>query len=132
MVRRRLGQFRGGSIKGWLYGITRNVAHNAMRAQGRRVRRHRAALQSVPDQDTTRWTEVREAADLMDRFLAELPPGQREAFVLKEIEELTAAEIAEATETPLQTVYSRVHAARRALKRFRERLEASPRPRRPR
>ena len=60
----------------------------------------------------------------MDRFLAQLPAGQREAFLLKEIEELTAAEIAEATGIPLQTVYSRVQAARRALQRFREQLEA--------
>ncbi len=111
-------------MKGWLYGITRNVAHNTMRAQGRRARRHRAALEVVQPRDTTRWPEVSEAADLMDRFLAQLPAGQREAFLLKEIEELTAAEIAEATGIPLQTVYSRVQAARRALQRFREQLEA--------
>ncbi len=116
-------------MKGWLYGITRNVAHNTMRAQGRRARRHRAAIETVQYEDTTRWPEVSEAADLMDRFLAQLPTGQREAFVLKEIEELTAAEIAEATGVPLQTVYSRVQAARRALARFREQLEGSARER---
>lgn len=125
LVRRKLDGYDGSSMRAWLYGITRNVARNAVRGQGRHARRNRAAPRLVPDTDAQRWIEVQEAADLMHRFLARLPAAQREAFMLKELEELTAAEIAEATGVPLQTVYSRVRAARSELERFREELHAA-------
>lgn len=127
LARRKLDTFQGGSLRGWLYGITRNVARNALRGHGRRERRHQAAMQAVPAHATARWAEAQEAADLMDRFLARLPVVQREAFVLKEIEEFTAAEIAEAINVPMQTVYSRVRAAKAELERFRELLRAEAR-----
>lgn len=127
LARRKLDTFRGGSLRGWLYGITRNVARNALRGHGRRERRHRAAMQAVPDHATASWAEAQEAADLMDRFLARLPVVQREAFFLKVIEEFTASEISEAVGVPVQTVYSRVRAANAELERFREELRADAR-----
>ncbi|MBL8942052.1 MAG: hypothetical protein JNK45_02840 [Myxococcales bacterium] len=63
----------------------------------------------------------------MRTFLARLPPPQREAFMLKELEELTAAEVAIATGVPLQTVYSRVRAAHAELERFRAALRTEER-----
>lgn len=122
LVRRKLGDYDGTSMRAWLYGITRNVARNALRSRDRQDRRHRAAVRAVPDAPTQRWLEVQEAATLMDRFLARLPLPQREAFVLKELEDLTAAEIALATGVPLQTVYSRVRAAHAELDRFRREI----------
>jgi RNA polymerase sigma-70 factor (ECF subfamily) len=44
--------------------------------------------------------------------LDRLDEAQRAVFVLYEIEELSMAEIAEAVGCPLQTAYSRLHAAR--------------------
>jgi RNA polymerase sigma-70 factor (ECF subfamily) len=123
LVRRRLDAFDGPSMRAWLYGIARNVARNALRGRERREHRHRTVPRVVPDTATQRWAEVQEAADLMERFLARLPAPQREAFMLKELEELTAAEIAEAIGVPLQTVYSRVRAAHKQLERFRRELE---------
>jgi RNA polymerase sigma-70 factor (ECF subfamily) len=52
---------------------------------------------------------------LLDRALAELDEDKRAVFVLYEIEQLTMAEVAEAIGCPLQTAYSRLHAARRQV-----------------
>jgi RNA polymerase sigma-70 factor (ECF subfamily) len=46
------------------------------------------------------------------RLLDQLSPDQRDVFVLAELEQLTAPEIAVATSTPLNTVYSRLRLAR--------------------
>ncbi|MBV1859277.1 MAG: sigma-70 family RNA polymerase sigma factor [Nannocystaceae bacterium] len=122
LVRRRLEAFDADALRPWLYGITRNAARNWNRARQRRARRHRALVELEPAHGE-RWEQVREAANLMDRFLLSLPVAQSEAFRLKVIEEFTAAEIATCTGVPLQTVYSRVRAANIALARFRTALE---------
>ena len=49
--------------------------------------------------------------------LEALDEPKRVAFVLFEIEELTLAEVAQAVGAPLQTVYSRIKAAREQVRR---------------
>ena len=122
VARRRMPEYEGPSMQAWLYGITRNVARNAIRAAGRRARRNRAAA-TVGEGLMPRWVHVQDAAMLMQAFLERLPVPQREAFMLKELEGLTASEISQATGAPMQTIYSRVRAANQALLRFREQLE---------
>ena len=56
--------------------------------------------------------ELRRTLEALD----ELDEGKRAAFVLYEVEELTLAEVSEALEVPIQTVYSRIKAAREALR----------------
>lgn len=118
IVRRRLSAFEGPSMRGWLYVITRNVARNRQRSR----RRYRNALslvsapESPPDLDEA--IEQREAAALLDHFVARLSPKKREAFVLHYLEGLPAKEISEALNVPIQTVYSRARAAREAFDRF--------------
>lgn len=124
VVRARLVDYDGRSLRAWLFGITRNVARNMLRSQVRHDRR----MRDVPAWATSATIETQEAADLMRKFLARLPPAQREAFMLKELEELTAAEVAIATGVPLQTVYSRVRAARAELEKFRAELVDEERP----
>jgi RNA polymerase sigma-70 factor (ECF subfamily) len=48
----------------------------------------------------------------LDGALAVLPLGRRAVFVLHEIEELTAPEVADILSIPLNTVYSRLRVAR--------------------
>ena len=64
-----------------------------------------------------------EALRVLDRLLAQLDEEKREVFVLAEIEQMTAAEIAEIIEVNVNTVGSRLRAARqefeKALLRFR-------------
>lgn len=59
--------------------------------------------------------------ELMEQALAQLEPELRSLFLLREVENLSYAEIAEALQIPEGTVASRMNRARRLLK---ERLVA--------
>jgi RNA polymerase sigma-70 factor (ECF subfamily) len=52
----------------------------------------------------------------VDRALAEISEAKRIAFLMAEVEGYTCAEIAEALEVPIGTVWTRLHAARRELR----------------
>ena len=53
--------------------------------------------------------------DRLEAALGGADPAQREAFVLYEIEDMPMIEVARAMGCPLQTAYSRLHAARRVV-----------------
>jgi RNA polymerase sigma-70 factor, ECF subfamily len=57
----------------------------------------------------------REALQMLEAALDQLDPAQRAVFVLYEIEEQTMTEVARALGCPIQTAYSRLHAARRVI-----------------
>ena len=59
----------------------------------------------------------REEQLTLERLIAALPQDYREVLVLREIEELSYREIAEATQLPIGTVMSRLARARLALKK---------------
>ena len=59
--------------------------------------------------------EREQARALLDRALSALDPDKRAVFVLYEIEQLDMKAIAEAVGCPLQTAYSRLHAARKRV-----------------
>jgi RNA polymerase sigma-70 factor (ECF subfamily) len=81
-----------------------------------------------PHEDRVR----REAREALDRALAELPPDFRLTLVLKDIAELSVAEVAEVLGIKEATVKTRVHRARMLLRREiartlpRRRPEAEP------
>jgi RNA polymerase sigma-70 factor (ECF subfamily) len=123
VVLRRLHTFRRtGSLRGWLFGITRNVVFRHQRAHVRRERRLSGLLPPAPACEPETSLELRQAAALMQEFLDQLDVDKRIAFLLADIEGMTAAEIAEALEIPLGTVFSRVRAARLKLEQFSQRL----------
>jgi RNA polymerase sigma-70 factor, ECF subfamily len=116
-VHRRLPDFDGRSLRGWLYGICARVASDYRRSA--RVR-HEIPHASVPDlslpaeqpEQVDRARELERARQSLER----LSEDKRAAFVLFELEGLTLAEVAEALGVPLQTVYSRIKAARETLR----------------
>ena len=61
---------------------------------------------------------------LLIQLLGELDEAKREVFALAEIEGFTAPEIAEALELPVNTVYSRLRAARQAFEQAMARHKA--------
>jgi RNA polymerase sigma-70 factor (ECF subfamily) len=115
IVHRRLPEFEGrSSLKTWVFGIALRVARDHKR-RDRRKGGHEPLDAAMPDhapgpaEAAARAEAVRE----LDRLLASLDDDKRAVFVLAEIEELTAPEIAEALSIPVNTVYSRLRAARR-------------------
>jgi RNA polymerase sigma-70 factor, ECF subfamily len=113
VVHKRLDSFQGGSMRAWVRQICVRVAQNYRRTLRRRPEDAFAEPPAAPAR--AEQHEALERRRLRDRLIAaldSLPEEQRETFVLYEIEELTMAEVAAALECPLQTAYSRLHAAR--------------------
>ena len=129
---RRLREFEGrASVKTWLFGILHNVVQHYRRSHARK-RRHLAA--ESPFQHPGRFPDVHatgpaesvehaEAVSVLDGLLSILDDGKRTVFVLAEIEQMTANEIADALGIKVNTVYSRLRVARQefeqALARYR-------------
>jgi RNA polymerase sigma-70 factor, ECF subfamily len=115
VVYRRLDSFEGrSSLRGWLFGIAVRVA-----SQRRRTARRRPEQALPPDlpasesSDPHEATENAQARRLVYALLEELDDDKRAVFVLAELEQMTAPEIAEILQLKLNTVYSRLRAARR-------------------
>lgn len=127
VVHRRLGDFRPDApVKHWLYRITTRIARDHRRAR-RRKDPAMHGLERISDVDDV--ADVRAggvdpsdrsaAARLIRELLDELDEPKREVFVLADLEQMSAPEIAAVLEIPLNTVYSRLRAARQ---RFEEAL----------
>lgn len=117
VVHRKLGDFQGrSSLRTWIYGICARTASDYRRSG--RVRREivtDAPPEAVHDPSQHDVVALRQARATLDRILDQLDDDKRSVFVLYEIEELTMAEVAEALACPLQTAYSRLHAARKIV-----------------
>ena len=123
VVHRRLHTFKAdGSMRAWLFGITRNVALQHHRTHKRRERHQSAVPPPLPGQAPDVAFQVRQAAALMQQFLDQLDVDKRIVFLLADIEGLSSPEIAEALAIPLGTVFSRLRAARIKLEQYSQRL----------
>jgi len=116
---RRLDEIEHGRERGYLLGIALRVAADARRALRRRGE---VPLDDVGEAalagDEPSAGAAEAALDQQRRrralaaVLARMPDDLREAFVLFEIEELTAPEAAAALDIPVGTIASRVRRAR--------------------
>jgi RNA polymerase sigma-70 factor (ECF subfamily) len=128
-VHRKLPEFQGrSSMRTWVFGICVRVAA----AHRRRLRRRReVAATEAPepaiDAGQEHEAHVREAIARLDRILEKVDDQKRAVFVLYEIEELSMPEVAQAVGCPLQTAYSRLHAARAEVETLCRRFEGTGR-----
>jgi len=117
VVRRKLDQFDGRNLPGFLYRIAqKTVSDYRRRAWFRRFwSGRRPPLELVPDggADPSARVERREAQQLLVKIVSKLSPVRQRAFILYEIEGYTGEEIAELEGVPVNTVYTRLHHARR-------------------
>ena len=115
-VHRRWESFEARATpRSWLYGIVRRVAWRHRRGSQRRERRHAAFDVSRRYQTGEPAVASRVLAVRLQQFLEQLDDDKRDVFVLAELEELTAREIAERVGVGPNTVYSRLRAARAAF-----------------
>jgi RNA polymerase sigma-70 factor (ECF subfamily) len=118
-VHRRLADFEGrSSVRTWVYGICIKTASDyRKRVKTRRevVQEANPELAVAPGQEDD--LSLRQARGVLDRILDRLGDDKRAVFVLYEIEELPMAEICSILGCPLQTAYSRLHAARGEVER---------------
>ncbi len=114
-----LPSFEGrSSHRTWLFGITRHVgADYARRPYARREQSQSSPDLGPGDDDPERDVAVAQARAILDQILGELTDDQRVTFLLYELGGHTGAVIAELTGVPLQTVYSRLYAAREHVER---------------
>jgi RNA polymerase sigma factor (sigma-70 family) len=99
-----------GSIRSFLLGVTRNLAHRRWREE-RPTEPLDAEIQGfVPD------LIAGEVSTMIAAAIHSLPPLQREAVLLFEYEGFTLDEIADAVEADVGTVKSRLHRARERLR----------------
>jgi len=131
VVHRRLAEFEGrAQLKTWVFKILVHVVRHYWRTHQRKpgdqATEDPAEIQTLAadhEHSPAAALERVEALHVLDGLLARLDEDKREVFVLAEIEQMTAAEIADIVEANVNTVSSRLRAARqefeKALLRFR-------------
>ena len=122
VVHRRLHEFDGRHKVGtWIHAICVNVARAWRRRAAKREPLTDDDSSLVSDDDPERAASARQSAEALRRLLDALDDDKRAVFVLYEVGEMSMREVAEALGCPLQTAYSRYHAARKQLDRALER-----------
>ena len=108
------------ALRSWIYGTTRRVVsthhrsrRNALVTTG--IIRVDSGLRGPDSPTPEHLAEQSERVKLLWSLVSKLDEQKRETFVLAELEEMTAPEIALVTNAPLNTVYSRLRSAREEL-----------------
>lgn len=103
----------GTNIRAWLYTILHRVRVDALRTAFRTVR-------TTPLDEDVFASPARPTHHAMDveRALRSVAEPFRTALVLRDVEDLSYAEIAQALRIPIGTVMSRIHRGRALLRQF--------------
>ena len=109
------------SFSTWLYRIGTNLAIDLIRSRASRERAHRAGtehrLRVVGEAPpASELADHGEVDRLFDQLVESLTPQQRSAFVLRELEGLDTAEVAQALGCSATTVRNHVFQARKVLR----------------
>lgn len=114
------------SCRPWLVGIAARLVHRRKRGLSRWAR----ALHELTVREGDRYTDphrelaARDEVQRLSDALARLTESKRVVLLLAENEGLSSEEIAESLSIPVGTVWTRLHHARRDLRRMLEREAA--------
>lgn len=107
------GNFRGGNVRGWLYGIAANLVRNYARKEIRR----KSALKVVAEvSPSSRGPGDPATLARLPAAIEELPHDLRAALVLVDLEGQNGNDAAASLGVPLGTLWRRVFHARKALR----------------
>lgn len=119
---RHITRFRGGSFRAWLLRIAANACYDELR---RRRARPTQPIEEAIDLASPGGSESpevyvvrRELARHIQAGLATLPPDQRLAVILRDVQGLSYEEIAQVTSSSLGTVRSRLSRGRARLRDY--------------
>lgn len=126
---KHIRSYRGGSFKAWLLRIVTNACYDQLRVKQRRPTLSLDALLLDPDNPAPGvdraapeapqdFAERQELGAMIQSGLTTLAPDQRTTLILVDIEGLSYDEAAEAMQTNVGTVKSRLSRARAALRDF--------------
>jgi RNA polymerase sigma-70 factor, ECF subfamily len=101
-----------GSLSSWFYVVAKR---RALRLKERSQRESAELDESTLASLQAKPSSQEDATGDLRRVLAQLPPSQQEALVLRYLDGFSLEEIAEILEIPLGTVKSRIHNGLRAL-----------------
>jgi RNA polymerase sigma-70 factor, ECF subfamily len=124
VVHRRLDDFEGrAELRSWLFSIVKRVTLNHRRTQRRKEHADAEEAHALPGNlaGPEQSAADSEALRFFMSLLDELDDEKREVFVLAELEEMSATEIASALNCNVNTVYSRLRLAREKLRTLYER-----------
>lgn len=132
VVQQKLSSFDGKNrLRTWLYAIALRVARRyceqAAKAASRHVEESAVPLKS-PSANAAEQQRQQQQLELAHQALQTLPFEKREVFVLHQIEQLSAPEIAELANIPVNTVYSRLRAAKFEFRTAVSRIQGQTRP----
>jgi RNA polymerase sigma-70 factor (ECF subfamily) len=136
IVQRRMDDYDGrASMQGWIFGILLRVVRDHRRSFQRKGARHVPLEQDVngdtgfahtpsPIEQLERAQRVR----LVEQLLSELDEDKRSLLIISELEEWTLREIAQFYGSNINTIYSRLRAAKRAFEQAYERSKSAKEP----
>jgi RNA polymerase sigma-70 factor, ECF subfamily len=119
VVRRKLPEFDGANLAGWLYRITQRTVRDYRRRtwfrrlflanESHQIEDHQAR----PNLNPAELLEQREAERLLAQILDGMTATRRATFILFEIEGYSGEQIAALESVPVNTVWTRLHYARK-------------------
>src|SRR3990170_1112020 len=124
---RAVSRFRQGSFRAWLLRIAANACYDELR---RRRSRPQLPLEAstdderpvaelpASDEPPDQRAERLELARLLREGLVTLPPDQRLAVILRDVQGFAYEDVAEVTSASLGTVKSRISRGRAAMREF--------------
>jgi RNA polymerase sigma-70 factor (ECF subfamily) len=127
VVHRRLDDFDGRNLAGWLYQIARRRVRDFRRLLWvKHLITRRSPLPEglvLVGPSPVEDLETKEKRLLLETLLAKLNESERAALILFEVEGYSGQQIAAIQEVPINTVWARIHKARRKLQHGLERIE---------
>ena len=131
-VYRRLGEFEGRcSMKTWVFNILMGIVRNYRRSRKRKGKAQALSATVVDPSiladvkaDPSELASREEAGRILHELLDGLSEEKAVVFVLADLEGLTVPEIAELVNANVNTIYSRLRAARKQFDQALARLHA--------